>query len=126
MALRSFDPEDLPLDHQPEPSSSVSVMDRPSAGKLFLISAGDWGWEALRDYVVFKIQSRWGFFPRNPLKEAGIFKSFVTRWGPQAGPIARYAFEFADGIWMGDPISITRFTKGSDPYFAAVIVKKLS
>jgi hypothetical protein len=126
MALRSFDVQDLP----PGRASSTSPVSRsvppPSQSRLFLVSSGEWGWEELRDYVVNRIEKRWGPQRRDPLKEASIFRSFVKRWGRMSEPISRYAFEIADGFWMGDPITINRWAKGSDPYFAAVIVKKLS
>jgi hypothetical protein len=84
-----------------------------------------WTWQDLRDYVVREIESRFGTFPRDLIKESGIFKSFLGRWGPQAGPIAKAAFEVHGGMWRGAPISVTRFTKGSDPYFATQIADRL-
>ena len=63
--------------------------------------------------------------PRDPRKEYGIFTGFLARWGAAAVPIARYAFDIKDGMWMGEPITVSRFCKGSDPWFANTIVRNL-
>lgn len=84
-----------------------------------------WTWTELRDFVVAQIEQRHGPWPRDSKKEYGIFSSFLTRWGAQAVPIARYAFEQLAGRWAGAPISVNRFCRGSDPFFAAVIVERL-
>lgn len=86
---------------------------------------GTWDADQLLGYVATKIQQIHGPFPRDPRKETGIMRSFLSRWGEQAGPIAQYAFEVAGGMWRNSPISITRFCKNSDPYFADVIAKRL-
>lgn len=86
----------------------------------------EWTWEQLRDYVVSRIEAISGPFPRDPLKEKGIFSGFSSRWGKQAGPIAEFAFETMEGRWKGAPVSVSRFCKGSDPYFASEIAKRLS
>ncbi len=85
-----------------------------------------WGWQEVRDYVVREIERRFGVCHRDPLKESGIFKGFVKRWGEQAGPIARLVFESANGWWGGQPVSVTRFCKGSDPFFGDQIAKRLA
>lgn len=85
----------------------------------------EWTWKDLRDYVVAEIEARFGAIPHETNKETGIFKSFFDRWGPKASVIARYSFDIADGRWRGAPISPTRFCKGSDPYFAQVIIDRL-
>lgn len=85
-----------------------------------------WSWSDLRDYVVREIQSRFGPFPRNPKTEASIFKSFLGRHEGHAPAIARFAFESHDGYWCGAPISVNRFCKASDAYFAAVILASLA
>ncbi len=85
----------------------------------------EWGWEELRDYVVQAIHQRHGAFPRKATTECAIFKSFMSRWGSQAPAIARSAFEHFDGMWRGAPISVNRFCKASDVYFAAVIAERL-
>lgn len=95
-------------------------------GQTHLLSAGPaWTWEQLRDYVVQQIEQRWGARPRDPLKEAGIFKSFISRWGDQSQAIARAAFEVYGGSWNGAPVSVERFSKGSDRYFAELISQNL-
>ncbi len=105
---------------------SVAVTARPSEGRTHLLApSAAWGWEELRDYVVQQIEARFGAFPRNFKTEHSIFKSFATRWGQQAGPIAVHAFEVLNGFWAGAPISVNRFCKNSDVYFAAEIAQKL-
>lgn len=87
----------------------------------------DWCWEDLRDYVVAQYVARFGVFPRDARKEYGIFTSFVGRWGiERAVAVARYAFEVMDGRWRGSPVSVTRFCKNSDPYFADPILDYLA
>lgn len=81
-------------------------------------SPQSWSWEQLRDYVVDQIVLHHGNFPRNPLRESGIFKGFLSRHGERAGEIAIYAFEGCKGWWKNSPIGVERFTKGSDPWFA--------
>lgn len=103
---------------------TVRVIHRPSESKAY-VGKTDWTWSDLRDYVVGQIEERFGAFPRDSRKESGVFKSFLARWGDQAQPIARHAFEVADGRWGGAPISVNRFCKNSDPYFAAVIAERL-
>lgn len=102
----------------------VEVVHRRSESRAF-VAKTEWAWDDLRDYVVHNIEERFGPFPRDARKEAGIFKSFLSRWGDQAQGIARYAFETVDGRWAGAPISVNRFCKNSDPYFAAVIAERL-
>lgn len=75
--------------------------------------------------MVTEIEARSGTFSRSVEKEAGIFKSFATRWGALAPRIARYAFEVLDGTWNNEVITIHRFCKGSDPFFAQVIADRL-
>lgn len=86
----------------------------------------EWGWEELRDYVISESEKRFGVQPRDARKEASVFKRFVGEYGDTAKPIAKYAFEVEDGRWMGAPVTVNRFAKGSDPYFAEVIVQRLS
>jgi hypothetical protein len=87
--------------------------------------AATWTWEDLRNYVVTQIERRFGQFPRNPIKESGIFKGFLNRWGAQAGPIAITAFELYDGFWKGAPIQVTRFCQNSDRFFAEPVAALL-
>lgn len=103
------------------------IIARPTviASKTHLTATGSWSWEQMRDYVLGEITARWGARPRDPLKESGIFKGFVGRWGDKSEPIARAAFEIYNGIWNGAPVSVERFAKGSDPYFAEVLAKNL-
>lgn len=107
-------------------SETLSVIREDNRPKTYQGAADDcWGWEELRDYVVGQIERLHGVFPREGAKEAAIFKRFVSEWGSQSAAIARYAFEIRGGMWKGAPIKVTRFTKGSDPYFAAEIANYL-
>jgi hypothetical protein len=113
-------------DTVPQVVDTVTVRAMPetratSAGK----DPATWTAEDLGSYVVTQIEQRFGQFPRNFPKEKSIFRSFVERWGTQAGPIAKMAFEIHDGFWKGAPIQVTRFCKGSDPYFAQQLVALL-
>jgi hypothetical protein len=109
----------------PEEEAMVIVRSVENASARHLASSGCWGWEQLRDYVVGEIESRWGVRPRDLLKESGIFKGFIARWGDRSEAIAKAAFEVYNGSWNGAPISVQRFSKGSDAYFAEVIAKNV-
>lgn len=85
-----------------------------------------WTWSDLRDYVVSQIQRIFGEVPRDPVKEAGVFKRFMADWGPVAPMIARHAFTVCGGYWHGAPIGVGRFCKASDPYFAVPIAERLA
>lgn len=98
----------------------------PSVSKTHLVSdPSEWGWREVRDYVVEAIERRIGAFPRSPIKEKAIFESFCNRWGDKAGPIAQLAVEVHECWWRNSPLSVTRFCKGSDPYFAEPLAAKL-
>lgn len=84
-----------------------------------------WSWEDLRNYVVREIETRFGEFPKDPIRLRAIFYSFHQRHGELAGPIAKAAFELHGGRWKGAPVSVTRFCKGSDQYFAIPIKERL-
>lgn len=90
------------------------------------IDPARWNTSQLLSYVAEQIERCHGPFPRNAVKEKATLGSFRARWGAKAGPIARYAFEQADGMWLGAPIGLNRFLVSSDPSFGAVIVEKLS
>ena len=105
---------------------TVTVTRQPSMTSKAYVGKTDWGWDDLRDYVVGQIEERFGAFPRDSRKEAGIFKSFLSRYPDKAQQIARFAFEVSDGRWKGSPISVNRFCRGSDPYFADVIAERLA
>lgn len=113
-------------DHVPLVEERVTVRALPVRATHVASSDGTWDWRQLRDYVVGEIVKVTGQFPRNEAKEAGIFKSFLDRWGSDAAPIARYAFENMHGHWKGAPVSVSRFCKGSDPYFGQLIVDHLN
>lgn len=115
----------IPVDPGTIVVPTASTVPTIQARSDLLTDAADWSWQQLRDYVVAQIIDRHGPFPRDAVKEAGVFKGFSARWGRQAGPIAVVAFETFHGVWRSAPIAITRFAKGSDPFFAAVIAARL-
>lgn len=115
-----------PVETVPVVVQRVTVTPTVSRTDL-LTDAEQWAWEELRDYVVAEITRRFGAFPRDARKEYGIFNSFVARHGADAAAIAQYAFgPILDGWWGKAPISINRFAKNSDPYFAAPILARLN
>lgn len=108
------------------PTVQETVRVAPVAGAAYLMKVdAEWSWEDLRDYVMGQIVMYHGPQVRNAVKESAIFKGFTSRYGSQAVAIARFAFENQRGMWQRAPISVNRFTKGSDPYFADPIAKRL-
>jgi hypothetical protein len=112
-----------PLHARPAATSGPVTM----AATDLLDAPEDWSWEQLRDYVMRVVAERHGPQPRREQAQINsVFKSFAVRWGRQAGPIARFAFEQQDGYWRDAPVTITRFTKGNDDYFAGPISERLT
>ncbi|MGA5598440.1 hypothetical protein ACPCSE_29820 [Streptomyces cellulosae] len=116
---------------RPEPAPAIRPAAAPApvamAATDLLDAPMDWTWEQLRDYVLRSVAERHGPQPRHDTaKVNSIFKSFAARWGNQAGPIARFAFEQQDGFWRSAPVTISRFTKGNDEYFAGPIAERLA
>lgn len=110
----------------PVVAERVVVTHQPVAAATHALKVeSEWGWEELRDYVVEAITKRHGPFPRNMKTEHSIFKSFAQRYGADAPAIARFAFEFCDGMWKNAPIGVNRFCKGSDPYFGDPIRQRI-
>lgn len=111
---------------QTAPVVVEEVILKPSVAAGYVMKSDEsWGWQELRDYVIREIERRHGPQVRNPKTESSIFKSFITRWPDQAVAIAKTAFEVHNGMWRNAPISVNRFCKASDEYFAAVIAKNL-
>lgn len=112
----------------PQVVEEVRVVRRPSEAPRsdLLVPTDDWGWEELRDYVVARIEEIHGAFPRDFRKETGIFKRFMSTYGQAAPLIAQYVFEVKDGRWKGAPVSVNRFCKASDPFFAEPILAFLT
>lgn len=114
--------------------TSVKVMERVSVTSLPSTSRGhlmrpdsEWTWSDLRDYVISEIEKCSGVFPRNQRKEQGIFNRFHSEFGPEeSAAIARHAFEVCNGWWANAPISVNRFCRGSDDFFARPILSKLT
>jgi len=98
-----------------------------TAESVYLLKPAErWTWEDLRDYVITEAERRFGPQIRNPAKESGIFKSFIGRHGTvNAVLVAQAAFEVYNGVWASAPITVTRFCKGSDEYFAQVILSRV-
>lgn len=104
----------------------VTVRPRANQDRAYLAKPDqEWDWRELRDYVVDQIERQHGLFPRNSKQEYGIFSRFANTFGADAPAIARFAFEVEGGFWLGAPISVTRFCKGSDPFFAQPIIERL-
>lgn len=112
---------------QDVPQVRETVTLRSQRPRKTYISSESWEWRELRDYVIAQMQMKSSCVGYSPdsLKESGIFKGFINRWGDQAEAIARYVFEDHDGTWLGEPVTPTRFTKGNDPYFAEPIAERL-
>lgn len=88
--------------------------------------AAQWTWEDLRDYVITEAEKRGGPQIRNAAKEAGILKAFINRHGiADAVLVAQAAFEIYEGVWRSTPVTVTRFTKNNDSYFAEVILGRV-
>jgi hypothetical protein len=104
---------------------TVSVRQPENRATYLAKNSMEWDWADLRSYVVTQIEKLHGPFPREELKELGIFKGFLKRHGQMAGLIAETAFEVFGGMWKGAPISIQRFCAGSDKYFAEEILRRL-
>lgn len=116
----------MPSTETPRLRETVQVHPAQERRATHLLKAPEsWNWQDLQSYVASQIIAIHGPFPRDDRKEAGIFKGFVARHGEMAGPIAKYAFELADGMWMNAPIQVTRFCRGSDPWFADKIKARL-
>lgn len=122
----------------PQPSQAVTttapaivqqVTVTPNVPRSDLLSPDTqrWGWEEFRDYVVAKITETFGPFPRDARKEHAIFRRFFSEYGSDAIAIVDYAFgPICGGMWRGAPISINRFCKASDDYFAKAILERLA
>lgn len=110
-----------------EPLKDLVAPVAVSRSREHMVAGASWSsWSHLRDYVVASIEDTIGAFPRNPVIEKSVFSSFFDRWGPSASQqIARCAVEFHGCWWRNSPLSVQRFCKGNDPYFAQVIAKQL-
>lgn len=106
-------------------TTRVSTSSAPQ--KYMLKDERDWTWSDLRDYIVTSGEKRFGTQLRDPAKEAGIIKAFIKRHGIEnAVLVAMAAFEVYSGMWMNAPVTVTRFTTNNDPYFADVILARVS
>jgi hypothetical protein len=115
----------------PVVTSTVTVTPKPaslSEKRAYLAKTDDqWDWSDLRDYCIAQMERWHGPQYRDFKKEASIFKAFLSRWpNGQAQRIARFAFESQQGMWRSAPITVNRFCRASDEYFAAIIMSRLS
>lgn len=111
----------------PAATIELSVTQVPSQARGYLSRPyTEWDWQDLRDYVVHEVEVRRGLFPRSGKKEYGIFSRFLSTYGDLSGLIAKYAFEVCDGTWRGAPISVNRFCKASDEFFAIPILEAIA
>jgi hypothetical protein len=86
----------------------------------------EWDWHDLRDYAMVEMERCHGPQVRDAAKERSIFGAFIKRHGPtDSAAIVRYAFGFCKGMWNNAPISVNRFCKASDQYFAEPIKQRL-
>jgi hypothetical protein len=107
----------------------VTITPRPAEVPTAYLAqpAEKWSWEDLRNYVIDQIQKYHGPQLRNPITEAAIFKGFLARHGANSARIAKQAFSERGekGMWVSAPISVNRFCKNQDPFFALPILAKL-
>lgn len=108
-------------------TSTVTTAPVTETAKGYLMKHVDqWTWQDLRDYVITSATERFGPQLRDAVKEKSIFSSFVNRYGPErAAMVAMVAFNVYEGMWASAPVGVTRFCKGSDRYFADVILAQL-
>lgn len=112
---------------QTQITETVRVVSNQQVAGFLAKPERDWNWTDLRDYIAAEVERHHGPQTRDSAKESGIVKSFISRWGIETAVlIAQAAFEVYGGMWRNAPITMTRFTKNSDPYFAQVIVDKLT
>lgn len=128
--LMNFEP-DLPvlsMRRHEGPVPEMKIIKSPISQRTAFVGKPDseWNWSDLRDYVVRSLQERGLPMERNPVKEAGIFKSFMARHGHMAVAIARYVVEVEDARWSGQPITINRFCKAADVWFSDKIKDRLT
>lgn len=117
------DEPDPPAD-APPPAVPPPALARPAA--YLLLADAQWTPADLRDYVVSEIEQREGpATGRDPAVEMSIFKAFAGRWGALGPAIARHAFTVCDGWWRGSPVTVKRFCKNCDKYFATPIADLL-
>lgn len=109
----------------------IVVWAAPTPSSHLSVPAEHWDWSHLRDYVVAGIETTLGHAlpgrsdSKSRAKEKAIFTGFLARYGDRSPDIARYAFTVAEGYWRNAPISVQRFCRNSDQYFADPIIKHL-
>jgi len=126
--LMDFDLVETAAPSAPMPTEATPVRAaHPDAVAHVMKATDEWGWEDLRDYVMREMERVHGPQVRDSIKEKAIFGSFIKRHGAvDAAAIAQYAFGFCEGMWSNAPISVNRFCKASDQYFADPIKQRLA
>ena len=127
MGLRNFDDVELTPGMTVRASFTVQppgrYEDRLTASPLK--PAEEWTHTDLRTYVVAEIERRFGRWERNFITEAAIFKRFHKEWGAQGVRMAQYLFDTLDGWWQGDPVTVNRFCKKADLFFAVPLSERM-
>lgn len=108
-----------------EITSTIEVVPVGVGQSWRLRPEAEWGERELRDYIAAQMAERGVASPMEPWRELTVVKSFLKRHGAKSVRIARYVFERLDGNWRGQPVTFSRFCKGSDPYFAEPIARAL-
>lgn len=110
-----------------EVTTTVQVSHPTTEQSYMLKDESSWTWSDLRDYIVTKSTQLFGPPLRDPAKESTILKAFISRHGiEKAVLVAMAAYEVYGGVWMSAPVTVTRFTRNNDPYFADVILARVS
>jgi len=115
----------LPVATSPVTICAVSVTE-VSARLAALGSAGpgDWNEDDLAFYIREEIGRLHG--PQLPCPgEDRILREFWQRFGSDGVLIARAAFEAMNGMYMGAPVTVRRFSSGHDDFFSLPVLKDL-
>jgi len=125
--MLDFDVIESAMPEAPMATEAEPTRVSPDAVAHVLKPSDEWGWADLRDYVMREMERVHGPQVRDSIKERAIFGSFIKRHGVvDAVAIAQYAFGFSEGMWSNAPISVNRFCKASDQYFADPIKQRLA
>lgn len=126
--MLDFDVVESAMPSTPMPVEVTAPRSAPVESSAHVMKpAEEWEWQDLRDYVMREMERIHGPQVRDSIKERSIFGSFIKRHGAvDAVAIAQYAFGFCEGMWSTAPISINRFCRNSDQYFAEPIKQRLA
>lgn len=114
----------------PAPAVGTRVTVVPSERRSYLAKSPEqWGHTDLRDFIVYEHERRFGpIRQRDAAKEAAICKRFLKDWQWMGPMIAMHAFaeDGCDGMWRSAPITLERFAKGCDAFFAVPIGERIA